>query len=179
MKIRDAKQAYTAQLDTLRDKKRTLTKLLGDQERSGSFDRVELSRELDEVNEQYKSVQGVMEGILSTEAAVRDGEAARQQAEAAARQAEELGKIMEVYRRIASGATVPAEDEKKLMDYSHELYMAAKTAAMLAQSDEDYDSLWEDEEDPGPRPDPGELAGDTEIAIPPPEAPAAEVPLAE
>lgn len=60
------------------------------------------------------------------------------------------------------------------MDYSHELYMAAKTAAMLAkQNDEEYDSLWEDEEDPGEQRSPDEIAGETEVAVPSPEKAAA------
>ena len=43
----------------------------------------------------------------------------------------ELGKIMEIARRIARGDQVPQKDEKKLMEYSAELYKMAKSAAML------------------------------------------------
>ena len=63
----------------------------------------------------------------------------------------EMGKIMEVARRIGKGARVPANDEKKVMDYSMELYMAAKNLAMLNKMNkkkkEEYDSLWGDEEE--------------------------------
>ena len=49
MKIRDAKQLYSAQLDTLWEKKQVLSNLLKEQEDGGSelnaFDRVEISRE--------------------------------------------------------------------------------------------------------------------------------------
>ncbi len=44
----------------------------------------------------------------------------------------ELGKIMEIARRIARGDQVPQRDEKKLMEYSAELYQMAKSAAMLS-----------------------------------------------
>lgn len=179
MKIRDAKQAYSAQLNALRDKERTLTKLLKDQDsgKAGAyvFDRVEISRELKEVTAQYKATQGVMEGIMARETAIHDGEAARQQGEAAAKQAKEMSKMMEVFRRISSGAKVPPADEHKLMEFNYELYMAAKTAAMLAkQNDEEYDSLWEDEENAEEVKDPSEVAGDAEAAVPSPEAVAAQ-----
>ncbi len=54
---------------------------------------------------------------------------------------------MEVARRIMKGAKVPASDEKKLMEYSMELYMAAKNMAVLNENKkkEEYDSLWDDE----------------------------------
>ena len=45
----------------------------------------------------------------------------------------DLGKIMEIARRIARGDSVPPRDEKKLMEYSDELYQMAKSAAMLSR----------------------------------------------
>lgn len=180
MKIRDAKQAYSAQLNALWDKKRTLSKLLKDQE-SGrtemqAFDRIEISRELNEVNSQYEATRGVMEGITAVENTIHNSEAARQQSEAMARQAKEMAKMMEVFRRISSGAKVPPTDEKKLMEFNHELYMAAKTAAMMArQNDKEYDSLWkDDEENAGEAKGAHEIAGDTDISVPAPETVAAE-----
>jgi len=183
MKIKDAKQAYSAQLDVLWNKKRTLTKLLKEQEEGGAAaaetDRVEISKELSKTDAEYEAVRSVMESINERDAAIQNAEFARQQGEAAAEQAEELSKIMEVYRRIASGAKVPAEDEKKLMDFSYKLYMAAKTAAMLAErNDKEYDSLWEDEEEEEEK-SPSEIAGDTEISVPAPEAVAAGAAEAE
>ncbi len=180
MKIWDAKQAYSAQLDALWNKKRALSKLLKDQESDGAkmqvFDRVEISRELSEVSAQYGATLSVMEGVLARESAIHNSEAAKQQNKAIAEEAEELSKIMEVFRRISSGAKVPSVDEQKLMEFNYELYMAAKAAAMMAkQNDEEYDSLWEDEED-----DPGEvqeahaIAENPEISVPAPEVVTAE-----
>ena len=51
---------------------------------------------------------------------------------------------------------------------SHELYMAAKTAAMLQEGDgEKYDSLFEDEEEKnGEEKTASEIAGEAEISVP-------------
>lgn len=175
MKIRDAKQLYSAQLDTLWEKKQVLSNLLKEQEGGGSelnaFDRVEISRELSEVNAQYEATQGVMDGILTRECAIHNSEVAKQQSEAMAEQADEMLKMMEVFRRISSGAKVPQEDERKLMEYDHQLYMAAKTAAMMAQqNDKEFDSLWDDKEEPtGELQDAHEIAENSEISVPAPE----------
>lgn len=52
--------------------------------------------------------------------------AAKQQDEAAKDYSEEMGKIMTVARRIMHGDIVPAQDEKKLMEFDKDLYMMAK-----------------------------------------------------
>lgn len=179
MKIRDAKQAYSAQMNTLWEKKKALSRLLKEEERGGTelqaFDRVEITRELSEVTAQYEATQSVMEGIMARENMIHDSEVAKQQNEALAESAEEMAKMMEIFRRISSGAKVPPEDERKLMEFNHELYMAAKTAAMTAlQNDEEYDSLWEDEEESsGEGQDAREIAENAEISVPAPEAAAA------
>ncbi len=61
----------------------------------------------------------------------------------------EQGKIMEIARRISRGDKVPPKDEKKLMEYSSELYQMAKMAAMLsrARRRKKHKSLFEDEEE--------------------------------
>ncbi len=62
---------------------------------------------------------------------------------------EETVKVMTVFRRIANGDIVPAKDEKKLMEYSFEMYQAAKNLACLKQSEErkKYKSVDDEEED--------------------------------
>ena len=180
MKIKDATQAYSAQLDALRSRRQSLNKLLEEQENSAqgisSVDRLELTKELSDVNAQYEAVFNAREGIIAQRNAIHDSEVAKQQGEAMAEQAKEISKMMEVFRRISSGAKVPPADEKKLMEFNHELYMAAKTAAMMAeQNDDEYDSLWEDEEeDAGEVQDAHEIAENTEIDVASPEAVAAE-----
>ncbi|MBQ3011503.1 MAG: hypothetical protein IJD81_09965 [Oscillospiraceae bacterium] len=184
MKIEEVRKAYSAQLDVLRNQKQALTKLLKDNENdpgAQNFDRVEISRELAVVDAQYEATMGVMEDIMARKTAIHNAEVARQQSEVLSEAADDLAKIMEIYRRIASGGEVPQKDEQKLMEYSKELYMAAKTAAMMKQGEgEKYDSLFEDEEPAdGRTKSANEIAGEAEIAVPAPEqvasAAAAEV----
>jgi len=175
MKIRDAKQAYSAQLNTLQAQRLTLRKTLQEQKENPTvgqhFDTVELSRELSILDAQYEATQQGMESIMAQENMVHDAEVARQQGDAMADAYKDMAKIMEVYRRIASGARVPAKDEQKLMEYSSELYMAAKNMALLQKrNDKEYDSLWEDKEDSEEEMSPEEIAGDTEISVAAPEA---------
>lgn len=68
-----------------------------------------------------------------------------------------MAKIMEVARRIMRGAIVPASDEKKLMEYSEEIYQTAKSVGAMVrrQKKEKYDSLWGDEDREGIRRFPG------------------------
>lgn len=60
---------------------------------------------------------------------------------------EDLGKLMEIARRIANGDKVPASDEKKLMEFNADLYQAAKAAALVNDDKEHkkYKALFEEE----------------------------------
>mgnify|MGYP006987590183 CR=1 FL=1 len=162
MKIQDAKKAYAAQMDTLWTRKRDLSQALKNCQQGGApnVDRVEISRELSAVDAQYNEAQGVMESIIERETAIHNAEVAKQQGNALSKAAEEMGKMLEIYHRIASGGQVPPEDEQ--------LYMAAKTAAMLQEGDgEEYDSLFEDEEEKnGEEKTASEIAGEAEISVP-------------
>ena len=170
MKIQDAKKAYAAQMDTLWTRKRDLSQALKNCQQGGApnVDRVEISRELSAVDAQYNEAQGVMESIIERETAIHNAEVAKQQGNALSKAAEEMGKMLEIYHRIASGGQVPPEDEQRLMEYNHKLYMAAKTAAMLQEGDgEEYDSLFEDEEEKnGEEKTASEIAGEAEISVP-------------
>lgn len=72
----------------------------------------------------------------------------REGAEASEEAFEDMGKILEIARRIARGDKVPSKDEKKLMEYNPKLYQAAKTAAIIhaSKKKKEHDSLFEDEE---------------------------------
>lgn len=174
MKISEAKAAYSSQMQTLWAQKRSLTKALKEQEKSGipSFDRVELSKELKKVDAEYKKAQTVMESIIATETAIHNSEVSRQQAKAMEKSAKTMAKMMEIYRRIASGGRVPPEDENALMLYSKELYMAAKMAAMMKKEKDNkkYDTLLDDEDSDGENTDAAEVAANTEISVAAPEA---------
>ena len=172
MKIQDAKKAYAARMDTLWTRKRALSQTLKNCGQGGApnVDRVEISRELSAVDAQYNEAQSVMESITARETAIHNAEVAKQQGNTLSKAAKELGKMLEIYRRIASGGQVPPKDEQRLMEYNHELYMAAKTAAMPQEGEgKKYDSLFEDEEE---KTDEGktasEIAGEAEISVPTP-----------
>lgn len=89
---------------------------------------------------------------------------AKQQGEAMEEYNEDLMKIMEVARRLMKGAVVPPTDEKKLMEYSMELYQAAKNIGSMAKQreKEEYESLWKDEEEKTAPEDPMEVADNKE-----------------
>lgn len=172
MKIQDAKKAYAARMDTLWTRRRALSQTLKNCQQGGTpnVDRVEISRELSAVDAQYNEAQSVMESITARETAIHNAEVAKQQGNTLSEAAKELGKMLEIYRRIASGGQVPPKDEQRLMEYSHELYMAAKTAAMPQEGDgKKYDSLFEDEEEKnGEGKTASEIAGEAEVSVPAP-----------
>lgn len=64
---------------------------------------------------------------------------------------DDQAKAMAVFRSMANGDIVPYSDEKKLMEYSDELYQAAKNAQTMAQilkeRVEKKDSEWDEEEE--------------------------------
>lgn len=78
-------------------------------------------------------------------------EAAKEAAEAAGEGFEDLGRALEIARRMMHGDIVPASDEKFLMDFNRDIYMGAKNMQALAKNDdpEKYDSILEDEEGEG------------------------------
>lgn len=73
----------------------------------------------------------------------------KESAKAAGDAMKDLGKLMEIARRIAKGDKVPAKDEQKLMEFSNELYQAAKMSAVMNQNrkHKKHKSLFEEEED--------------------------------
>ena len=76
-------------------------------------------------------------------------ESAKDAAKAAAEGMEDMAKLLEIARRIARGDHVPANDEKKLAEYSSDLYQTAKAAAALHANEKHkkQDSLFEEEEE--------------------------------
>lgn len=124
----------------------------------------------------------VLDRLAEQEAAVWNAEVCRQQSDAMSDYAIDMAKIMEVARRISTGGKVPATDERKLMDYSMELYMSAKNMAMLKELEEKrkkYDSLWEDEDGEQTEYDPQGRAENSEVDIALPAMPEGDVPEGE
>ncbi len=181
MKIVEARQAYSAKMKEYREQMQALSKQRADLEKKSKFEpngkelyakeAAVLELSYNAVSEKYDEYHKYMEQLGMLHTAVANAEVAKQQGEAMEEYAIDMAKLMEVARRISRGAKVPATDEKKLMEYSMELYMSAKNMAMMAkQKDkEEYDSLWEDEEEPGEIVDPMERADNTEVGFAGPE----------
>lgn len=114
------------------------------------------------VNTKLDEYKGYMEKLLEQWSATANMVSAEQQGDAMAEYAEDMGKIMEVARRIMKGGIVPAADEKRLMEFSMEMYQAAKNIGAMAKEKEEYDTLWEEEEEKVYE-DPMEVADNTEV----------------
>ena len=175
MKIREVRDMYSTQLDTYREQKQLLAeqrKQLTErmkQVEQGSVLYAEEAATLEltynAVSEKYNEYQKFMNQLTELEMLYMNQESTKQQTEAAKEYGEDLAKVLTVARRIAHGDKVPAKDEQKLIEYSSELYMSAKNAAMLkANKDKkEYDSLWEDEEEKEKPEDPMDVAENKEI----------------
>lgn len=79
-------------------------------------------------------------------------QAYQQQAESAKQSGNafrDFAKVMEIARRIARGDRVPAQDEKKLIEFDGDLYQAAKAAALVNANKKHkrHKSLFGDEDD--------------------------------
>ena len=158
MKIGEAQQLYREQVKAYQEQKSALSKRLKtmqsrmesaqDSEEKAMFSRdaaiLELS--IKELNGKQKEYQDYLSELTDQYCAYWNATVAEQQADAAKEYGEEMGKIMEVARRIMKGGTVPQSDEKKLMDFSYELYQAAKTIGEMVkrqeEKNEEYDTLW-------------------------------------
>lgn len=159
MKIGEAQKRYRAQRCTLLDQRKKLLKQKEDLDKKinttvngneiYSNDAATLELSIDAVTQRFEENQKVLDKLAEQYVAVWNAEVAKQQRDAAQEYGEDMVKIMEVARRIAKGAKVPGTDEKKLMEYSMELYMSAKNLAMMnkQKKKEEYESLWEDEEE--------------------------------
>ncbi len=163
MKVGEAQKLYRAQRAAIIDRRRKLVKKKEelDKKIKTTFDSEKrevytneaatLELSIGALNEKFDENQEVLDRLTQQYASVFNAEVSKQQKDAMEDAAVEMGKIMEVARRIGKGARVPADDEKKVMGYSMELYMAAKNLAMLNKMNkkkkEEYDSLWGDEEE--------------------------------
>lgn len=159
MKIIEAQKIYREQRQSLIDQRRTLVKQRDDlrkktastEEEKKAFadEAAKLDLSIYELSEKFDQNQEVLDRLTEQYVAIWNAEVAKQQGDAMEEAAVDLAKIMEVARRISKGAKVPASDEKKLMEYSMELYMSAKNLSVLntEKKKKEYDSLWDDEED--------------------------------
>lgn len=159
MKIGEARQLYSTQIKSYQEQKLAFAKQKKELEQKMAATQdghaiyaneaatLELTiEELDKKQDEYRQY---MDKLMEQWSAKANAVSAEQQGDAIKEEVEDLGKIMEVARRLMNGGVVPATDEKKLMDYSMELYQAAKNIGALAKKEkkEEYDSLWGEEEE--------------------------------
>ena len=180
MKISEARQRYNTQIKAYQEQKVALSKQkqeLEDKMNSVPDGKTIYANEaaileltMKAVDEKQTEYKDYMNMLLEQWNATADMISAEQQGDAMEEYAQDLGKIIEVARRIMKGGVVPAKDEKKLMEYSMEMYQTAKNiGAMVKQREkEEYDSLWEDEEEKEYK-DPIETADNTEAFAAGPE----------
>lgn len=180
MKIAEARQIYSTQIKAYHEQHTALFKQKKEleekmkSEENGSItyanEAATLELNIKAVEEQKDKYQEYMDKLMQQWNAIANMEIAKQQGEAMEEGVADLGKIMEVARRIMNGGIVPSTDEKKLMEYSMELYQAAKNIGALAKKEkEEYESLWDDEEKKVPAEDPVEVADNTECFASGPE----------
>ena len=163
MKVGEAQKLYRTQRATIIDRRKKLVKkkedidnkvkVTFDSEKKEIYanEAATLELSISALNEKFDENQEILDRLTDQYVSVFNAEVSKQQKDAMQDAALEMGKIMETARRIGKGARVPATDEKKVMEYSMELYMAAKNLAMLNKMNkkkkEEYDSLWGDEEE--------------------------------
>lgn len=180
MKIGEAQQTYRNQVKEYQEQKAAISKRLKNirNQMKVSTDRQEqyqseaatLELTLNALDEKQQEYYDYLEQLADQYCAYWNATVAEQQADAAEEYAIDMGKIMEVARRIMKGAIVPAADEKKLMEFSFEMYQTAKNIGAMVQQQkkEKYDSLWGEEEEKE-YDDPGEVAENAEAAAGAPE----------
>lgn len=156
MKISEAQSIYrtyrqdlidqTKRLIKQRDEAQEQYKLTGSSAFSDLAATLQLS--VDATQKKFDKNQEVLDALSEQYVAVWNAEVARQQSDPENGMGAELAKIMTVARRISNGDIVPYSDEKKLMEYSSDLYQAAKSAGALKKmrEREKYDSLWDDDD---------------------------------
>lgn len=179
MKIGEARQLYSGKIHEYQNQKRSLSKQKKELEEKIKLtengkevyadEAVSLELSYEAVSKKYDEYHNYMEQLMEMHSAYANLESTKQQTEAMAEEAQDLAKIMEVARRIAKGAKVPGKDEQKLMEYSMEMYQAAKSMAMMNEQKEKYKSLWKDDEAPKENPDPMEVADGHEAPAGAPE----------
>lgn len=178
MKISEARQLYNGQIRAYREQQTALAKQKQELEKKMASvedgktlyanEAATLELTIEAVKEKQTEYRDYMDKLLEQWSATANMVSAKQQGEAMEEYVEDLAKIMEVARRIMKGGIVPPSDEKKLMDYSMEMYQAAKNMGALAKEREEYDSLWEEEEEEREVEDPMETADNAEAFAPGP-----------
>lgn len=149
MRIGQASQYYADYLEKLREQRNYLLRKKEEQQKepgkAPNTDIIDLQiKEIDENSEKIRIfTQKLQEAKMNLENMEHDKEAIEDEKE----KWEDEIKCFEIFHRISRGDRVPPQDEKKLMEFSTEMYQAAKNLAMMNRKKDpkEYDSLWEEE----------------------------------
>ena len=109
----------------------------------------ELQERIDTLTDPIKKNEKSLDDVIEMEVGLANSEVAKQQGDAMEEAAEDMAKCLEIARRISRGDKVPAQDEKKLMDFNMEIYQIAKNMAVMNMNKKhkEWESLWDDEEE--------------------------------
>ena len=174
MKIGEAKVVYRNQISVYQEQKNILAKQKQALEEKMKYDpkakelfaeeAATLELTIDALDKKQSEYRDYLSKLNQQWMGQVNALTAKQQGEAMEEYNQDLMKVMEVARRLMKGAIVPPQDEKKLMEYSMELYQAAKNIGALAKQKEkeEYDSLWDEKEDKSVPEDPMEVADNKE-----------------
>lgn len=137
MKIGEAQQIYRQQVKEYREQRAVLSKQLQSvrskmehfQDKDGQFasEAATLELTIGALDEKEDEYQEYLDRLADKYCAHWNATVAEQQADAAEEYAVEMGKILEVARRIMKGATVPAADEKSLWSLALKCIKLRKT----------------------------------------------------
>ena len=163
MKIGEAQKLYRQQLSFLRKEKSDFVKQQKEnrdkmeqarkksEEQGVTFEfseaylerEKELQEKIDELSGQIKNNQKTLDDLIEQEVGIFNS------VDAMKEYGEEMAKCLEIARRISRGDRVPAQDEKKLMDFNMEIYQMAKEMAAMNMEGKhkEWDSLWGEEEE--------------------------------
>ena len=164
MKIGEAQKAYRQQLSLLRGEKRDFVKQREEnrkkmeearkksEEQGVTFElseaylerEKELQEKIDELSGKIDKDEKTLDDLIEQEVGIFNSVVSEQQADAMKEYGENMAKCLEIARRISRGDSVPAQDEKKLMDFNMDIYkMAKEMAAMnMEGKHKEWDSLW-------------------------------------
>lgn len=185
MKITQARELYATKVKQYREQKQILTERKAEIEQltkrnkreSAGFENemVIIELQYQALEEKQTEYREYMSRLTEFETAYMNMLNVKEQGDAVSDAYEDIGKIMEVARRIMRGDIVPVSDEKKLMEYSDELYQAAKNIGELMRQKEreKHKSLWEDEKAQNETQDIMEQTGEMEA----PQGPEIQSPL--
>ena len=178
MQIKEARGIYQSQIKSysktaseLRQKQKELEEKIKETPNGKVVyenEAVSLELSLNAIEQKQNEYRDYMEKLMDKWTNVEMLVSTEQQTDSMKEATEEQMKILEVARRLMKGA--------KVMKFDSGLYQVAKSIGTMVQKDkrEEYDSLWEDEEDKETQ-DPNEVADSAEAPVGAPDTVSAEM----